>query len=223
MHSDETRALRRAALILLAVSAARWGWSRRAPAQENSGATVLPELVAGTREATAEGARRREPLGTEERLDPNRASDADLDRLPGVGPSTARAIVAARDSGAVFRRAEDLLEVRGIGAGTLERMRPHLGFDPSAPAAQARPGGRQPATTNRRPASPAAPTLVDLNRADQAALEGLPGIGPAIATRILAARQERMFTSLEDLERVPGVGPATLARLRPHATVGPAR
>jgi competence ComEA-like helix-hairpin-helix protein len=221
MHADETRALKRAALILLAVSVARWGWSLRSPPRGDPGATALPELLGETTAATEEGVRRRTPLDDNERIDPNRASDVDLDRLPGVGPATARAIVAARDSGAVFRRAEDLLEVRGIGEATLERMRGFLVF--SAPAGPSRRSRGQPATPTPGLAGVNSAPLVDINRADLDALQELPGIGPALAARIVAARQERMFSSLEDLDRVPGIGPATIERLRPRATVGRSR
>jgi competence ComEA-like helix-hairpin-helix protein len=213
MHADETRALKRAVIILFVVSAARWGWSQRASAPVSADASVLPELLEGTQEATEEGARRREPLREGETIDPNTASDVDLDRLPGVGPATARAIVTSREEGRVFRRPEDLLEVRGIGEATLERMRGRLAFS-GAPAG----GGR---TAPGRP--PTASAVVDLNRASPEALEALPGIGPSLAARIVAAREERMFTSVDDLERVPGIGPATLQRLRPHVTVGRAR
>jgi hypothetical protein len=112
MHSDETRQLKRAIIILIVVSAVRWGWSQRGRDADASAPSVLPELLTETRSATEEGTRRSRPLDANEKIDPNRASDIDLDRLPGVGPSTARAIVAARDSGAVFRRPEDLLDVR---------------------------------------------------------------------------------------------------------------
>jgi competence protein ComEA len=209
MHADETRALKRAVIILFVVSAVRWGWSRRAEPPDSADASVLPELLEGTRAAAQEGDRRREPLADGETVDPNTASDVELDRLPGVGPATARAIVAARGEGRVFRRPEDLLEVRGIGEATLERMRGKLALGPLPPAAGARPSRSSPAGTP-----------LDLNRASAEALEGLPGVGPALATRIVAARQERMFTSVDDLVRVPGIGPATLQRLRPHVTVG---
>ncbi len=62
------------------------------------------------------------------------------------------------------------------------------------------------------------PTLVDLNTADREALIALPGIGPALADRILAARP---FRDLDDLQRVSGVGPALLARLEGQVTVTP--
>jgi competence protein ComEA len=216
MHSDETRALKRALLILRAVSAARWGWGLRAPAPDTASATALPELLEGTRAATEESARRRAPLGDGESIDPNTAGEVDLDRLPGVGPAAARAIVAARDSGVVYRAPEDLLVVRGIGEGTLARMRPHLKFA----ATVGRPGrsARRPPPPPSGAAGRVGGARIDLNTADQAALESLPGIGPSLAGRILLAREERMFSSLEDLERVPGVGPATIERLRPHAT-----
>jgi competence protein ComEA len=214
MHSDETRAVKRAVLILFVVSAARWGWSQRGdPPPPTDSSELLPQLLEGTREAAQEGARRSEPLGDGETIDPNRASDVELDRLPGVGPATARAIVAAREEGRVFRRPEDLLEVRGIGESTLQRMRARLSFG-------ALPPGAGPKQDRPRPPSPA---VLDLNRATAEDLEGLPGIGPALASRIVAARQERMFTTIEDLERVAGIGPATLQRLRPHVTVGSGR
>jgi len=63
---------------------------------------------------------------------------------------------------------------------------------------------------------------VDLNRASQAELESLPGIGPVKAEAILAyRRQHGPFRRLEELQRVPGIGPATVNRLRPDLRVVP--
>lgn len=62
-----------------------------------------------------------------------------------------------------------------------------------------------------------APTddLVDLNNADQAALETLPRIGPALAERIIAWREENgRFQSVDDLLAVPGIGEKLLAGIR---------
>jgi competence ComEA-like helix-hairpin-helix protein len=211
MQPTETRALWRAVALLVLVSAARWGWQARAPRAQEGGESVLPELLATSRDAAAEAARRAEPLAPGERVDPNRAPEAELDRLPGVGPATARAIVAAREEGVVFRRAEDLLAVRGVGEATLERIRP--GLDLRAPPPSTRPRGRPRVAPEGGPP-------VDLARADAVELQSLPGIGPALAERIVAARKEQMFTSLDDLVRVRGIGVATIERLRPHATVG---
>jgi len=62
--------------------------------------------------------------------------------------------------------------------------------------------------------------VVDLNTADQAALETLPGIGPALAGRILAWRDEHgRFASVDDLLDVSGIGDARLADLRDRVRV----
>ena len=54
---------------------------------------------------------------------------------------------------------------------------------------------------------------VSVNRAPPEALQSVPGIGPALARRIVAYRPYR---SLDELLRVPGIGPAVLERLRPY-------
>ena len=62
--------------------------------------------------------------------------------------------------------------------------------------------------------------LLDLNAADAAALETLPGIGPRLAARIVEDRRSAgRFDSVGALVRVKGIGPKTVARLRPAVTV----
>lgn len=64
-------------------------------------------------------------------------------------------------------------------------------------------------------ASGTGPAVVDLNTADVAALDTLPGIGPVLAQRILDWRTDHgRFTSVEELGEVQGIGPALLAGLR---------
>jgi competence protein ComEA len=63
---------------------------------------------------------------------------------------------------------------------------------------------------------------LNINEADQLALESLPGIGPAKAADILAYRQMiGSFTSLEDLLDVSGIGPSTLDSLRDYLICEP--
>lgn len=60
---------------------------------------------------------------------------------------------------------------------------------------------------------------VSINRADVAALDELPGIGPVTAARIVSEREQSgPFASVDDLDRVPGVGPGTIEALRDVAT-----
>ncbi len=61
---------------------------------------------------------------------------------------------------------------------------------------------------------------VNLNTATQAELELLPGIGPAMAKRILEYRSTHgKFTSVDQLDSVKGIGTKTMAKLRPLVSV----
>jgi hypothetical protein len=62
---------------------------------------------------------------------------------------------------------------------------------------------------------------LDPNTADAASLEALPGIGPARAQAIVAARCARRFASPRELDRVPGIGPVGRARLEPWLAIDP--
>lgn len=57
----------------------------------------------------------------------NRASVAELDALPGIGPSTAQAIVDYRTTNGPFGSPEDLLNVKGIGPAKFDAMRKLVG------------------------------------------------------------------------------------------------
>lgn len=94
-----------------------------------------------------------------------------------------------------------------------EQLRvPAPGEEVTAPPAPTGAGGTGSAGGG---SGAAAGGVVDLNSADEAALNTLPGIGPALAGRILAWREEHgPFTSVEELDEVSGIGPAMLERLR---------
>ena len=57
----------------------------------------------------------------------NRATAAELEKLPGVGPSTAQAIIDYRNSHGPFASPEDLLNVKGIGPSKFAAMQPLVG------------------------------------------------------------------------------------------------
>lgn len=69
-------------------------------------------------------------------------------------------------------------------------------------------------------AAPAPGTPVNLNTADLATLETLPGVGPVLAQRILDWRTEHgRFTAVEELGEVSGIGDKIYAQLAPEVTV----
>lgn len=132
-------------------------------------------------------------------LDPNRAGRAEWDRLPGVGPRTALAILAHRDAHGPFRGPEDLLAVRGIGPRTLERLSPWLTWSAPLP----------------RGAGAADAARADLNTADARLLASVPGIGTKLAERVIEERRRRGgFRSWDDVLDIRGIGPSKVRALQ---------
>jgi competence protein ComEA len=225
LTSDERRALAFIAGLLFLSAAVRLASlpERVAPPGER---VDLAAHIAATERAVARAERMAEPLAPGERIDPNTAPVEELARLPRVGPALARRIVEDRERNGPFRRADDLARVPGVGARLVELTGPHLALPPApveGPAESARAAG---GPTPGRPAARAGgggsgAGVVDLNTADAAALESLPGVGPVLAARIVAYRDSvGPFASPEDLVRVRGVGHATLERLRDRVRTG---
>lgn len=65
-------------------------------------------------------------------VDLNTATVAQLEKVPGIGPSRARAIVNLREKSGAFERVEDLLVIRGINKARLDKMRPYISVEPPA-------------------------------------------------------------------------------------------
>ena len=76
-------------------------------------------------ETPAEG-ERPDSLLPDEVIDLNAADAYDLDRLPGIGPAKAEAILTYREEHGPFQSVDDLLSVSGIGEVTLENLRPYV-------------------------------------------------------------------------------------------------
>jgi len=72
----------------------------------------------------------------EQPLDLNSATAKELQELPGIGPTTAQAIVDFRVKSGPFRRVEDLLAIPKITKERLEKIRPYVKVVP--------PGAKQP-------------------------------------------------------------------------------
>jgi len=200
-------------------SEATWAWKPGESAHgslDSTRARVEREIERAERIAT--------PLAEGERLDPNRAPEDELQRLPGIGPSKAAAIVETRRSGP-FLSADELLRVPGLGPLTVERLRPHLRFgtgspsmrlpgDPGQPDASSPAAGSSPIGLRGRDES------LDINRVGSAQLERLPGLGPVRAQAIVDHRDRNgPFRSIEEVTAVPGIGSALLKRLRRYLHV----
>ena len=83
------------------------------------------------------------------------------------------------------------------------------------------PGGAIEQTTVPTPRAAFADPPIDINTASAAELDGLPGIGPALAERIVALRSEQgPFRSVDELERIEGISERTVEQLRPLVTLG---
>jgi competence protein ComEA len=162
--------------------------------------------------------------------DLNSADRAQLEQIPGIGPGLAKRIDDHRRDRGPFRSVEELRQVRGIGPATLDKVRAYLHVETPPSTDQS----LEPLVLERRPQS-ASPTLVprapstgklqpgdppiDVNAADVADLVRIPGVGPVTAQNILAARADRRFSSIDDLDQVKGIGAKTLEKIRPYVIV----
>lgn len=168
--------------------------------------TAFAELAEAVDSAVAAEAHRNTPLGPDEQVDPNHDDALELARLPGVGPALADRIVAARAHG-VFSEPSHLLAVPGIGTSTLEQITPHLAWDDVPPGI--------PVPQGLSEAGGGGIVRINVNLADADDLARIPGVGPALAGRMIEHRSEHgPFRTAEELEAVSGIGPALLEGMR---------
>ncbi len=94
-------------------------------------ATPAPETQQGSTAGSRDGAGSTNTTTTQ--LNLNTATEAELQTLPGIGPSKAAAIVAYRTRVKRFRRLEQLMRVRGVGSATFRKLRPMLTLEDAQP------------------------------------------------------------------------------------------
>lgn len=227
----------RAVLGLLALALAGQGVRLALlPAAAPPGAFAVqgaPAGAPGDPLAHADSARRRaRPLQPGERVDADRATAAELARVPGVGAGLAKRMVEDRMRNGPFGGLEGVDRVPGIGPAKLSRIAPYLAFSgvPAARSPRGLDGRKSHGPMDFGPAPPLPLPLagagvagahaervlplsegggarLDLNHADSVSLVQLPGIGPAKAGTILRWREAHgPFRSADDLAKVPGIG-----------------
>jgi competence protein ComEA len=168
------------------------------------------------------------PLATGEQIDLDQATADEIARLPRIGLTLGRTIVADRVARGPFGSLSGLDRVSGIGPGLLRAIAPHARFSlaPVQPVmavggVQADVGATQNGAGREVPVEGrGAGRAINLNTATAGELEGLPYIGPYMAQQIVAFRERHgRFAAVESLVVVPGIGPSTVAKVRERVVV----
>jgi competence protein ComEA len=143
-------------------------------------------------------------------IDLNSADQKTLESLPGIGKSTAKAIIAGRP----YKSIDDLKRVKGMSDKKINAIKDKVTIGAAAataaPAAMPKAAGTSGKT---------ATALIDLNSADQKTLESLPGIGKSTAKAIIAGRP---YKSIDDLKRVKGMSDKKINAIKDKVTIGAA-
>jgi competence protein ComEA len=197
-----------------AKAAAQTAETKAATTSEKAVQTTEVKTKAKVKATSEKAAQETGQIAGGELVNINTADKAALENLPGVGAATADRIIAARP----FKSVDDLKNVKGIGEAKFDALKGLVTVETLSTARTARTRATsttQSASKTVTQTTSAGP--IDLNSADKAALEGLPGVGPALAEKIIAARP---FKSVDDLNNVSGIGPAKFDALKGLVTVG---
>lgn len=209
------------AVLLLAVVAGTWwavGWLTSPAGPTGSGAPVAapvePAAPAGSREEPVPDGGAAAPADTVTVHVAGEVAEPGLVELP-AGARVQDALQAA--GGPTEEAAVDRLNLAAPAVDGSQILVPGPESVPGVEnggAGAAAAGTPAAAGTGVGGTGSGGPGGVNVNTADSATLEQLPGIGPALAGRIIDHREQvGPFGSLEDLDAVSGIGPAMMEQL----------
>lgn len=108
---------------MLSTSPVRYGPYSRPSNGSVQVQSVAPSVSSSTSAKSSRHSKKENETGT---VNINNATETELVALPGIGPSKARAIAEYRQQHGGFQSVDDLRQVKGIGAATLEKLRAHV-------------------------------------------------------------------------------------------------
>ncbi|MDP3113773.1 MAG: helix-hairpin-helix domain-containing protein [Candidatus Cloacimonadaceae bacterium] len=152
------------------------------------------------------------------KIDIRTATKEELILLPGIGEKRAADIIARRKE-KPFQNVSEIMDIKGIGQGTYEKMKPMLiifgDSEIVAPVAKS-PSTKENGGTKKSTLSKADDdSIVNINSGGISELTKLSGIGEVKARAIIDYRKENgAFGSIEDLVKVKGIGAKTLEKIR---------
>lgn len=112
-----------------------------------------------------------------------------------------------------------LLKVPALKAGSKKAAQRVAGAGASGNAANAHGKNAADKRGGSKISAQGSAGRVRINSASSSELQSLPGVGPALAQRIIAERSRGRFASAEDLLRVSGIGKAKLEKMRAYVEV----
>jgi competence protein ComEA len=180
--------------------------------------SVISALILGAATVSFAAKKATEVIGT--LVDINTADQKTLEALPGVGKSTAKAIIAGRP----YKSIDELKNVKGMSDAKIQALKDKVtvgGASASTASATAsqKTSSAQKSVSEKfsKATSKLAPgQRININSATKQELESLPGIGPSKAQRIIEGRP---YKNPEDIMKVRGIKQKLFDKIKDNITV----